>query len=103
MSYDAACRALEVARGAVPSIDAAQQIVDRTIRKMHEIQSGDQWPETGVDEFESLAIAMQSYEANLSAAYAPFLQSLSSVHILSTASIESHINERAKARLTGRE
>jgi len=103
MFYDAACRALQVARDAVPSIDRAQQLVDETSEKMDEIQSGDQWPQDGEQEFESLAIAMESYESSLSAAYAPFLQALSSVQMLTAASIESHINERAKARLTGRE
>lgn len=102
MYFDAAVRALESAKESISGIDAARSTVDRTLESMEQVEA-----EPGIKanhaEFERLAIAMESYEAGLSAAYGPFLQSLASVHLLSAASIEAYINDRGRDRLSGRE
>ena len=98
MYYDAAMKNLWLAKDAIPNIDSATAAANATQKKIDALNK------SGFSmtvEFERLAIQIESEETRLSAAYGPYLQHLASVHILAAASLEAHINQRAKSEFSG--
>jgi hypothetical protein len=102
MYYDAAQKNLVVAQQETSKINSARQVVEHKqaeINRLFEIQE-----KAGhtTYEVECLAIDIESDETDLAAAYSPFLEAVATVHIMSAASVEAHINERAETLLTGK-
>lgn len=51
---------------------------------------------------ERLAIQMEDIKYSVGAAFGPFLQNLTAVHVFAAAALEAHVNNRAQELLTGR-
>lgn len=121
MYFHAARQSYENAVSLKAPIDRVQENHDRLTQyyyRLEEIRDkklNDDWDEEDeededtcldanalFDKLESVAIQLENTNHDVGVAYGPFLQALATVHILSTASLESHINNRAKDFLDGR-
>jgi hypothetical protein len=106
MFYSAARKARERADRAVAAIRRAEKKVFTCQMKMARIR--ERAEERGedayryYDEFEPLAIQMESLEASVVEAHGPVLRELAQAHILCAASLEAHINIRAENLLSKR-
>ena len=106
MYFHAAKQAFNRARTATKGIGKAEERVARVqaridrLDELHEQHKTDD--STHYDKFEPLAIQMDSVEYEVGSAYGPFLQDLATVHVLSTAALEAHVNIRGQELLAGR-
>ncbi len=99
MYFHSATEHLATARQGRVKIEVALKAVDELQRRFDAIKDDT----SREHKAESLAIQLEGREYDLSCAYAPVLASLSAVHLLAAASIEAHINQRAKDRLKGKD
>ena len=103
MHYSAACRNLANAEKQFAKVEQARAHVEETQALIDRLL--EQQTETGRSQgerIEQLAIRIESEESELAAAYAPYLEALASVHILSASSLEAHINDLAEPRMCGK-
>lgn len=97
---------------AMKHIDRAESALARLefrIQNVYEPEDVDEYGHPHVDvggkyyeQIEGLAVQIENAEYQLGERHGPFLQSLATVHILCTASLEAHINVRAQDLLEGR-
>ncbi len=108
MYFCAARDAFSQAEGCERNIARARQRVERLQGRIDDLTSAPDGDEEEAchrhyDKLEPLCIQMEDEEYHLGEAYAPMLQNLATVHILSAASAEAHINIQAQGSLRGRE
>lgn len=103
MFYSAARKARERGDRAVKGIARAEKKVFACRMKMARLreraEERDEPDHSYYDEFEPLAIQMESLEFGVVEAHGPLLRELAQVHILCAASLEAHINIHAEAML----
>jgi len=103
MYYDAAKRNLKEALGRMTAIRKAEVQFRRLERKEAVIlqkHGGDELEAYG--DLEPVYIGMEDAHVQIGDAYGPFLQCVATVHILSAAALEAHINAKAQELLSGR-
>jgi hypothetical protein len=103
MYYHAASESLEHAKSFTKVIEKAEQRVMQLQRKWdyaNEKYMGD--AVARYNHQERLAIQMESADYDVGVAYGPYLQALAITHIMSAATLESHINARGKEFLSGK-
>lgn len=103
MFFHSAKAALVKARAATKGVERAKRALQRHADRLRAASDvDDDGRHVNYDEFESLAIAMESVEYQVTEAHGPVFQQLALVHILSATSLEAHINIRAETLLSGR-
>lgn len=107
--YNAARDAQQEAGNCTRHIDRAEGRVNSLQRRIDALSHSPDGEEDtqlawkNYSKLEPLYIQIEGAEYNLGEAYGPMLQHLATVHILSAASAEAHINIRAQASLHGRD
>ena len=84
-------------------ISIAQERVDELLEQERIVldeHGGDS--DKAYDELEPIAIQMEGADYQLSEAYEPLVRGIALIHILCAASLECHINSRARASLRGK-
>lgn len=105
MYFHAAMQNLAYAVGHQQEIDSVEAKLRQLEYEIDEVEVEDEYGNTDADKykhFERLAIQIEDAEYDVGVAYGPYLQALAITHILCAASLESHINIRAKELLDGK-
>lgn len=101
--YHLAKKNYGIATKAEKAIDKAQKYYETLRNKEHVILKKHEWDvHCSGNELEPIYIQLEGAEDDLGKSYGPFLQSLAATHILSAASLETHINIQAKSLLTAK-
>jgi hypothetical protein len=104
MYYNSAHRAYDSAVAGQKTIkDAEENFKKLELEKDRILKRYKDDSDAAYDELEPIFIQMESGNYELGTAYGPVLQSLATVHILSAASLETHINLLGKELLPGKD
>jgi len=102
MYYHAARQAYIAAKQTVRGIDKANAFIAKLVAKKQRILAkhrGDS--DKAYDELESVYIQMDDAQYDLGAAHGPLMEHAATVHILSAAALEAHVNAQADSLIGG--
>src|SRR3990172_6833468 len=103
MYYHAACQSYEHAKRLTKAIEKAEQKVRLLQRRWDSVK--EKYEDDAASRYkfqERLAIQMESADYDVGVAYGPYLQALAITHVMSAATLESHVNARGKEFLNGK-
>ena len=99
--FHAARRAHQEAIDAQTGIEAARTHWSSLDEEWDRIEASEPDPARQYDLLEPVAVQMEHADYQIGEAYGPYIKAIATVHILSTAALEAHINAVAKERLSG--